>query len=281
MSCGRKIGQFDCCSVVQGDCLELMAALPEASVDAVITSPPYAEQREYCGLPERPWIENVSALALLQGDVQFLVNLGLIHRNGTVWRYWDELISLMESAGNRLFGWYVWDKGFGAPGNWNGRLAPAHEFIFHFNRSARVVNKIDPTVTIGMRTGNGLRRPDGTMSGISSPGMTDPYKVPDSVLRMFPQQARNGPEREHPAVFPLALPLKLARAFTDPEQIILDPFCGSGTTLVAAAKLGRHFLGIEISEEYCDIARARLAPIEAQPTLFQSPAEQLLLETVR
>jgi hypothetical protein len=60
-------------------------------------------------------------------------------------------------------------------------------------------------------------------------------------------------------------------------ETILDPFAGSGTTLVAAKKLGRHFLGFEISPEYCEIARDRLARIDAQPSLFQPKPEQLSL----
>jgi len=60
-------------------------------------------------------------------------------------------------------------------------------------------------------------------------------------------------------------------------EMVLDPFCGSGTTLVAAKKLGRHFLGFEISADYCAIARKRLAEIDAQPSLFQQKPEQLTL----
>ena len=65
---------------------------------------------------------------------------------------------------------------------------------------------------------------------------------------------------------------------SESDGLILDPFCGRGTTLVAAKKLGRHFLGFEISEAYCEIARKRLAEIDAQPSLFEKPkAEQLTL----
>jgi site-specific DNA-methyltransferase (adenine-specific) len=60
-------------------------------------------------------------------------------------------------------------------------------------------------------------------------------------------------------------------------ETVVDPFAGSGTTLVAAKKLGRHFLGFEISPEYCEIARDRLARIDAQPNLFEPKPEQLSL----
>jgi DNA modification methylase len=67
----------------------------------------------------------------------------------------------------------------------------------------------------------------------------------------------------------------LVRFFSD--GLILDPFLGSGTTAVAAKKLGRHFLGFEISPEYCKIAEERIALVEAQPNLFEKKAEQLVL----
>jgi DNA modification methylase len=82
-------------------------------------------------------------------------------------------------------------------------------------------------------------------------------------------------ERFHPTQKPEQL---MAEILSDyPGDTILDPFSGSGTTLVAAKKLGRHFLGFEISPEYCEIARDRLARIDAQPSLFEPKPEQLSL----
>lgn len=87
--------------------------------------------------------------------------------------------------------------------------------------------------------------------------------------------AYNGDCPLHPCQKPLQI-LEWLIGETD-AATILDPFCGSGTTLVAAKKLGRHFLGFEISEAYVQIARKRLAEIDAQPTLFEAKPEQLTL----
>jgi DNA modification methylase len=81
----------------------------------------------------------------------------------------------------------------------------------------------------------------------------------------------------HPCARPLDQLEHIVEQWAKPHGTILDPFCGSGTTLVAAKKLGRHFLGFEISEQYCEIARRRLAKIDAQPSLFEAKAEQLTL----
>ena len=110
-----------------GDCLEILPTL--GRVDAVVTSPPYAEQRDYGG-NLRPWLENMQgAFNKLPASekCQILVNLGLVHRDNEVNLYFWPWIEWMRSLGWRFFGWYTWDQGAGLPGNWNGRLAPSHE----------------------------------------------------------------------------------------------------------------------------------------------------------
>src|SRR5208282_3419272 len=80
---------------------------------------------------------------------------------------------------------------------------------------------------------------------------------------------------EHPTLKPVELFKFFITNHTRPGELVLDPFLGSGTTAVAALKLGRHFLGFEISEEYCRIARERIALVEAQPNLFEKPKLQM------
>lgn len=86
---------------------------------------------------------------------------------------------------------------------------------------------------------------------------------------------------EHPTQKPLPLVLNWVRLFSDPGDTILDPFCGSGTTGVAAVKLGRKFIGIEIHEPYFDIACRRISEALKQPDLFiESPKEKLVQEAL-
>jgi site-specific DNA-methyltransferase (adenine-specific) len=86
-------------------------------------------------------------------------------------------------------------------------------------------------------------------------------------------------DREHPAEKPAPLLLRLIQKHSAP--LILDPFCGSGATCIAAKDAGRHFLGIELSSEYCRIARERIARVEAQPSLFEKKPEQIELVSLR
>ena len=82
--------------------------------------------------------------------------------------------------------------------------------------------------------------------------------------------------RYHPTQKPIAVMLPCLEVFPK-AATILDPYAGSGSTLIAAKKLGRHFLGFEISPEYCEITRRRLAEIDAQPSLFEPKPVQLTL----
>jgi site-specific DNA-methyltransferase (adenine-specific) len=81
----------------------------------------------------------------------------------------------------------------------------------------------------------------------------------------------------HPTVKPLALMEYLIKLVCRPGALVLDPFLGSGTTGMAARKMDCHYLGMDLSEEYCRIARERIALVEAQPSLFEPRAEQLEL----
>jgi adenine-specific DNA-methyltransferase len=86
-------------------------------------------------------------------------------------------------------------------------------------------------------------------------------------------------DSQHPTQKPEDAIAPLVEQFVEElSGMVLDPFAGSGTTLVAAKKLGRHFLGFEISPEYCEIARKRLDAIDAQPSLFTPKPEQMTLE---
>lgn len=95
--------------------------------------------------------------------------------------------------------------------------------------------------------------------------------------RQSPRAKAMASGKGHPLPKPVALMEWLVTRLSRPGELVLDSFLGSGTTAVAAKKLGRHFLGFEISPEYCRIARERIALVEAQPSLFEPRAEQMEL----
>ena len=254
-----------------GNCVDILPTLPPA--DAMVTSPPYGQQRDY-GRKIDDWRAVVSGAlksAPDGGKTQVLVNLGMFHRDGEVVTYWEPFIGDMRAAGWRLFGWYVWDQLSGMMGDWGGRLAPSFEFVFHFNRDARSVNKTKPTVTVGKLHSGNMRNPDGTSKLKTDDGKpVQPTKIPDSVIRAV-RETSSGYEAAHPARFPVAFARELIAPSSDAGQTIIDPFCGSGTTGVAAVKMGRRFTGIEIEPSYFDLSCRRISEALKQPDLFIAP----------
>ena len=245
------------------DAASVARVMADERAALLFTSPPYGSQREYTTGGVSDWD------ALMQGvfrhvsdvmadDAQVLVNLGLIHRDGEWVPYWRGWLEWMRAQGWRRFALYAWDQGPGLPGDWNGRLAPAFELVFHLNRTARQANKIVPCKWAGDPLHmTGLRRADGTMSGCTHDGRPiQPFRVPDSVLRITRHKAR-GIETEHPAVFPVALPEFLMRAYTDDGAVVFEPFSGSGTTILAGQRTGRRVRAIELAPQYVDLAVAR------------------------
>lgn len=254
--------------------------------DLCFTSPPYAQQRDYKSGGISDWdalMQGVFSILPVKHEAQVLVNLGLVHRDGEWMPYWDGWVEWMRSAGWRRFGWYVWDQGPGLPGDWNGRLAPSHEFIFHFNRVAEKARKTKAKLERNCAdTGSqGLRGKDGKTSGWSSPdAVYQKTKIPDSVVRVMRHKAR-GIETAHPAVFPVDLVSEMLTAFSDPDDIVFEPFCGSGTQLISAQKNGRSCYGMELAPIYTDVAIRRWqnfsgqsATLEADGRTFNEIAEE-------
>lgn len=236
----------------------------------LFTSPPYANQRDYTTGGIADWdalMQGVfsAAFDVLKEDAQILVNLGLVHYNGEWQPYWNDWIEWMRQQGWRRFGWYVWDKVNTLPGDWHGRLAPRHEFIFHFNRKAKRANKIVPCKKVGhvkcrRAEGNNFRNKNGERMKWNNPGkMVQSYRIPDSVITVLRQCTPLDSKREvdHPAVFPIGLPKFIMEAYSNEGDIVFEPFCGSGTSILAGEICRRIVYASELAPEYVDVAVIR------------------------
>ncbi len=252
---------------------QVIAALMQGDrATLCFTSPPYGNQRDYTCGGIADWdglMRGVFAQLPMAANGQVLVNLGLVHREQEVLPYWDGWLSWMRQQGWRRFGWYVWDQGPGLPGDWSGRLAPAFEFVFHFNRKdsdVRRPNKNVPCIYAGKDThqrGNGpsaggMRNKDGSSTSWNHAGiLTQDTKIADAVIRIMRHKGKIGPGIDHPAVCPVALPEFVIEAFTCKGDIVYEPFCGSGTTMLAAQRTNRVCRLVEIAPEYVDVAVKR------------------------
>jgi site-specific DNA-methyltransferase (adenine-specific) len=138
----------------------------------------------------------------------------------------------------------IWEKGASAStstawGSWqsatNPTLRDTHEYILVFSKGSFRRDKMD-----------------GRRSTISKEEFLEYTK---SVWGFASESAR---KVGHPAPFPVELPYRLIQLYTFSEEIVLDPFMGSGQTALAALKAGRHYVGYELSGEYCDLAKRRI-----------------------
>lgn len=225
------------------------------------TSPPYSDQRTYtigtfdwhslmCGAFEQ-------IVKHGKPDCHILINLGLSHKNRRVDMYWLGWLMQCAEMGWPLFGWYVWDKGSVIPRENDGRLFNNHEFVFHFNCIRNGANKwVANTQTGGLARAN-LRQPDGTRRPISSPDKLDqPFRIPSSTIHIT-KECTAGIHNNHPAVFPVALPEFIYKTWSQSGDIVYEPFCGSGTSIIAGENLGRRVYACEIAPEYVALAIER------------------------
>jgi DNA modification methylase len=238
--------------------------------DVIFTSPPYLQQRDY-GAPIDDWdslMIGVFKNALAAGAQQLFCNLGMVHKDGVI-RYWDKWLDWMADNDAPLFGWYVWDQLHGMPRANTGRNMTSHEFVFHFAPTKRIANKTKKTVSAGtVQKRPAQRLKDGSRQDYGNQTIVvNAKKVPDSVIRVSRQ---SGNTHDHPAVFPVAFAVEVIESYASPKDVVLDPFCGSGSTLLACEHLGLAGRGIELEPKYVAVTLQRLVDIGLEPVLRRS-----------
>jgi len=259
---------------------DVLALLGDDQPNLVVTSPPYADARDYDRKIEC-W--DSMMMGALDGhgfcdDVQMLINLGVIHRRGEMVLYWHNWINAMRAKKWKQAGMYVWDKLQAVPGANIGAPRPSHEFIFHLNKSRGKINNTVPNKEAGKKNwGYKYRGKDGAprrKDGDPERRVNDKRPV-DSVFRI---RAEKHNRTGHPAVFPMALPASIISSWKRPGCVTYDPFCGSGTTLMACEQEGVVGLGMEISPAYCRIILDRWQKTHPhQPiTKLTTPSRQSL-----
>ena len=244
-------------------------------MDLVFTSPPYADQRRdnYGGIHPDDYVKwflpGAKALKdCLKPSGSFVLNIKEKAMKGERHTYVLDLILAMRKQGWYWVEEYVWHKKNSYPGKWPNRFRDSWERLLHFTLSKKFkMNQDAVMVPMGDWRHSRLRNLSETdqVRDLSRNGngfgkrvanwVERDFAYPTNVLHMSTECGYQG----HPATFPVALPEWFIQLFTDPLDTVLDPFAGSGTTLVAAKGLGRNSIGIEILSEYCELIKERIS----------------------
>ncbi|MBC8509256.1 MAG: site-specific DNA-methyltransferase [Chloroflexi bacterium] len=272
--------------IIHGDCEDVLKNWPDNSIDLIFTSPPYADQRKktYGGIRPDEYVDwflpkAEQFLRVLKPTGTFVLNVKERVVNGERHTYVIDLILKMREQGWLWTEEFMWHKKNSYPGKWPNRFRDSWERLLQFNKRKKFnMYQEEVMVPVGdwAKTRlNNLSETDKSRDeskvdsgfGKNVSNWVGRDKVyPTNVIHMATECAN----RNHSAAFPESLPEWFIRLFTQPNDIILDPFVGSGTTAVAAKQLGRNYVGIDIDESYYEIAQQRV--LQIQPRLLDEPA---------
>ncbi len=256
--------------IVLGDAYDNLRSFPSNSVDLVVTSPPYADNRKntYQGVPIDKYVEWFLPISgeikrILKPKGSFVLNIKERAVDGERQTYVLELILGMKRQNWLWVEEYVWHKKNCYPGKWPNRFRDAWERCLHFtvqkdftmhqDRLMQPVGDWAESRLKKLSATDKVRDESRVGSGFGknvSNWVNRQMVYPTNVLHMATESYNRG----HSASFPVSLPSWFIKLFTDPGEIVLDPFMGSGTTAIAAIRLQRHYVGIELSPNYYNLA---------------------------
>jgi site-specific DNA-methyltransferase (adenine-specific) len=242
------------------DCLQTMSKMPESFIDLVVTSPPYDNLKTYNGFSFD--FEGVAGelYRVLKpgGVVVWVVGDATLKGSETGTSFKQALYFL--SVGFNLHDTMIWKKSnvfnFGS----NNCYRQSFEYMFVFSKGKpKTINLIHDVATKSFgKTLKGARKhADGSRDAVPD-FIAKQYKKRDNVWVLPTSSSSYG----HPATFPESLANDHIVSWSEKADVVYDPFIGSGTTAKMAIINKRHFIGSEISQEYVDIAKARLQKIE-------------------
>lgn len=239
--------------IVNDDFLSTSLIQPN-SVDLIVTSPPYNVDIHYesfrDNIPYEKYLEFTEkwlskALSLVKPDGRMCLNIPLDKSRGRreegFQSVYADIVYIAKKVGWKYFSTIIWNEGNiskrTAWGSWLNARAPY------------VISPVEVIVVLYKET---WRKQKTGKSDISR----EEFIEWTNGVWVFPGENRK--KIGHPSPFPLELPKRCIKLFSYVDDLILDPFLGSGTTLIAAALLNRRGIGVEISREYCELAKKRL-----------------------
>lgn len=261
-----------------GDSKKQLKLLPDNSVDLIVTSPPYADQRKstYGGIHPDKYVEwflpiSEELFRVLKPTGTFILNIKEKVVEGERSTYVMELIIAMRKQGWLWTEEFIWHKKNSYPGKWPNRFRDSWERLLQFNKNKHF-NMYQEEVMVPMG--------DWAKTRLKKLSDTDKIRDNSKVGSGFGKNISNWVDRDkayptnvlhlatecnnknHSAAFPQELPEWFIKLFTKENDTVLDPFMGSGTTLSVANKMKRNSIGIEIVPEYYEMVKKELKPVE-------------------
>ncbi len=245
-------------NVIINSSAENMMELPNNSVDLMITSPPYNVSKEYdedLSLDEYlSFLKSIftETFRVLVNGGRACINVANLGRKPYI-PLSDYITKMMRKIGFNMRGEIIWNKAASASpstawGSWqsasNPILRDVHEYILVFSKGDYKREKIGKENTITKE------------------------QFMEWTKSIWTFNAESAKRVGHPAPFPEELPYRLIQLYSFKNDVILDPFMGSGTTAIAALKSNRIFVGYEINEEYTNLANSRIKPYLLQNTIL-------------
>jgi DNA modification methylase len=239
------------------------------NAELLFTSPPYSDMREYNGSKDLSVSNIVEFITSFYQYCEYqVINLGIQRKEGEIFEYWNNYINKAKDNGYKFLSWNIWNRenaGFSIA-NITSMFATQHEWIFVFGKKVKKLNlTIENKEAGNTRNEVANRQKDGSVKSKKAPIIRDKRQL-GTINTINPQLARDE-NIKHPAMFPVELPSEYIKAMSNEKDIIVEPFTGSGTTMVASHQLKRKCYGMELDPKYCDVIVKRMIKLDDTLTI--------------
>lgn len=259
--------------IIEGNCVEVMRQFDKNVIDLTVTSPPYDDLRNYKGyvFPFEDIVKELYRITKPGGVVVWVVADATIEGSETGTSFKQALF--FKETGFNLHDTMIFRKKNPIPQIYRKRYNNEFEYMFVFSKG--VVSTHNPIMVDCMHAGlelNGTTYKNYSKNEQIREKIAKPVKdkkIKGNIWEYVVGKRQEDQEAKgHPAPFPCELVRDHVKSWTNQGDIVFDPMSGSGTTARVACEMGRRYIGIDISPEYCEIARQRVKLIEATPALF-------------
>ena len=260
--------------IINGNCVEIMKSLEENSIDLTVTSPPYDNLRNYKGyvFPFEEIAQQLFKVTKDGGIVVWVVSDATINGCETGTSFKQALY--FKEIGFNLHDTMIFQKANPIPQIYRKRYNNEFEYMFVFSKGN--VKTHNPIMVDCLHAGlelNGTTYKNYSKDEQKREKKANPVKkqkIKGNIWEyVVGKKAEDQEAKGHPAPFPCALARDHIYSWTNKDDIVLDPLCGSGTTCVSALQLGRNYIGIDISKQYCEMTEKRIKDYHNQLKLFK------------